>query len=96
MPNNADTLVSLAEEVFPDIIEAEATFLWLTRLASGPTGKLFTARAFIGVIGGLRNLSSELLEIPTRNGILLSFGVTNTRATEFLIKSPALRRVWCA
>jgi hypothetical protein len=35
----------------------------------------------------LRNLSSELLEIPTRNGILLSFGVTNTRAAQFLIKS---------
>src|SRR5262249_27841770 len=34
-----------------------------------PIGKLFTARAFIGVIGGLRNLSSELLEVTTRNGI---------------------------
>src|SRR6516162_4321059 len=36
-----------------------------------PMGKLFTARAFVGVIGGLRNLSIELLEVPTRNGILL-------------------------
>jgi hypothetical protein len=36
-----------------------------------PMGKLFTARAFIGVIGGLRNLSIELLEVTTRNGILL-------------------------
>jgi hypothetical protein len=34
-------------------------------------GKLFTARAFIGVIGGLRNLSIKLLGITTRNGILL-------------------------
>ena len=34
-----------------------------------PMGKLFTARAFIGVIGGLKNLSIELLEVPTRNGI---------------------------
>src|SRR6516165_2615065 len=34
-----------------------------------PTGKLFTARAFIGVIGGLRNLSIELLEVTTRNTI---------------------------
>src|SRR5258705_2988684 len=34
-----------------------------------PMGKLFTARAFIGVIGGIRNLSIELLEVPTRNGI---------------------------
>src|SRR6266481_1547728 len=49
-----------------------------------PMGKLFTARAFIGVIGGIRNLSIELLEIPTRNGNLLSFGVTNTRTLNFL------------
>jgi hypothetical protein len=34
-----------------------------------PMGKPFTARAFIGVIGGLRNLSIELLEVTTRNGI---------------------------
>jgi len=34
-------------------------------------GKLFTARAFVGVIGGLRNLSIELLEVATLNGILL-------------------------
>src|ERR1700751_3528229 len=34
-----------------------------------PMGKLFTARAFIAVIGGLKNLSIELLEVPTRNGI---------------------------
>jgi hypothetical protein len=40
-------------------------------------GKLFTARAFIGVIGGLRNLPIELLEVTTRNGILLYFGVTS-------------------
>jgi hypothetical protein len=32
-------------------------------------GKLFTARAFIGVIGGLRNLSIEFLEVTTSNGI---------------------------
>jgi hypothetical protein len=38
-------------------------------LHSLPMGKLFTARAFIGVIGGLRNLLSELLEVTTRNGI---------------------------
>src|ERR1700757_4443517 len=38
-----------------------------------PMGKLFTARAFIGVIGGLGNLSSELLEVTTRNWNLLSF-----------------------
>src|SRR6516162_10627341 len=36
-----------------------------------PMEKLFTARAFIGVMGGLKNLSIELLEVPTRNGILL-------------------------
>src|SRR6516164_4564302 len=44
-----------------------------------PMGKLFTARAFIGLIGGLRNLSSELSEVTTRNGIyflLACFGVT--------------------
>jgi hypothetical protein len=29
-------------------------------------GKLFTARVFVGVIGGTRNLSIELLEIATR------------------------------
>jgi hypothetical protein len=40
-------------------------------------GKLFTARAFIGIIGGLKNLSSELLEVTTRNGNLLSFVVTS-------------------
>jgi hypothetical protein len=34
-----------------------------------PIGNPFTARAFIGVIGGLRNLSSELLEVTTPNGI---------------------------
>src|SRR5215469_11058453 len=34
-----------------------------------PMGKLFTARAFIGVIGGLRNLSIELLDVTTGNGI---------------------------
>jgi hypothetical protein len=34
-----------------------------------PMGKLFTARAFIGVIGGIRNLSIELLEVTTRNAI---------------------------
>src|SRR6201987_4405070 len=38
-------------------------------IQSGPTGKLFTARAFIGVIGGLTNLPIELLEVPTRSGI---------------------------
>ena len=38
-----------------------------------PMGKLFTARAFIGVIGGLRNLSIELLEFSTRNGIYFIF-----------------------
>jgi hypothetical protein len=32
-------------------------------------GKLFTVRAFIGVIGGLRNLSSELLQVTTRKAI---------------------------
>jgi hypothetical protein len=32
-------------------------------------GKLFTARAFIGVIAGLEILPSELLEVPTRNEI---------------------------
>jgi hypothetical protein len=31
-----------------------------------PMGKLFTARAFIGVIGGLKNLSIELLEVTTQ------------------------------
>jgi hypothetical protein len=31
--------------------------------------KLFTARAFIGVMGGLKNLSIELLEVPTPKGI---------------------------
>jgi hypothetical protein len=36
-----------------------------------PMGKFFTARAFIGVIGGLRNLSIERLGVTTRNGILL-------------------------
>src|ERR1700757_2297621 len=36
-----------------------------------PMGKLFTTRAFVGAIGGLRNLSIELLEVATRNGILL-------------------------
>src|SRR6516165_5561300 len=40
-------------------------------IQSGPIGKLFTARAFVGLIGGLRNLSIELLEVTTRNGILL-------------------------
>src|SRR6516165_8875519 len=39
-------------------------------IQSGATGKLFTARAFIGVIGGLENLSIELLKVTTRNGIL--------------------------
>src|SRR6516164_11096404 len=34
-----------------------------------PMGKLFTARAFIGVIGGLRNLSIGVLEVTKRNEI---------------------------
>src|SRR6516225_11583707 len=34
-----------------------------------PIGKLFTARGFIGVIGGLKNLSIELFEVPTRSAI---------------------------
>src|ERR1700757_828668 len=62
-----------------------------------PMGKLFTARAFIGVIGGLRNLSIELLEVTTRNGIYFIFiscadlfSVTISRNTQFLIKSAAL------
>ena len=38
-----------------------------------PIGKLFTARAFVGVIGGLRNLSIELLEVTTRNEIYFKF-----------------------
>jgi hypothetical protein len=32
-----------------------------------------TTRAFIGVSGGIRNLSSELLEVTTRNWNLLLF-----------------------
>jgi len=32
-------------------------------------GKLSTARAFIGVMGGLRNLSIELVRVLTGNGI---------------------------
>src|SRR6266481_3665448 len=39
-----------------------------------PMGKLFTARAFIGVIGGLRNLSIELLEVTTPNENFTLFG----------------------
>ena len=46
-------------------------------IQSGPTGKLFTARAFIGVIGGLRNLSIELLDVTTGNGILLYLVLTS-------------------
>ena len=34
-----------------------------------PIGKHFTARGFIGVIGGLKNLSIELFEVPTRSAI---------------------------
>jgi len=41
------------------------------------------ARAFIGVIGGLRNLSIELLEVTTRNGILLYFATS--RCSDFLL-----------
>ena len=36
MPTNADTLVSLAEEIFPDISEAEATFLRLNAVGGYP------------------------------------------------------------
>src|SRR5215472_5200274 len=36
-----------------------------------PMGKLFTARAFIGVIGGSRNLSVELLEVTPGNFIVI-------------------------
>jgi hypothetical protein len=36
-------------------------------------GKLFAARAFIGRIGGTRNLSIELLDVTTRNGIYFTF-----------------------
>src|SRR5690349_17379569 len=49
-----------------------------------PMGKLFTARAFIGVIGGLRNLSIELLEVTTRNGILLYLALTRLSLLELL------------
>src|SRR6516165_10741147 len=40
-----------------------------------PIGKVFTARAFIGAIGGLKNLSSELL-VTSPDGIYF-FGVTS-------------------
>ena len=36
MPTKADTLVSLAEEIFPDISEAEATFLRLNAVGGYP------------------------------------------------------------
>src|SRR6516164_3451694 len=38
-------------------------------IQSLPMGKLFTARAFVGVIGGTRNLSIGLLEVTKRNEI---------------------------
>src|SRR5262249_5420426 len=38
-------------------------------IQSLPMGKLFATRAFVGVIGGLRNLSIELLGVTTRNVI---------------------------
>ena len=63
-----------------------------------PMGKLFTARGFVGAIGGLRNLSSELLEVSTPNGIyfifnrlLTSFGMTNAWTLNFLLNPTRYR-----
>src|SRR6201984_1166471 len=55
-----------------------------------PMGKLFAARAFIGVIGGLKNLSSELLKVTTakRNlkSLTLQFSRTGSADGRELLK----------
>src|SRR5438132_1886363 len=77
---NASTISGNAEVRLLPTFDCKKIFSWSRKtrqrnpshfgpyIQSGPTGKLFTARAFIGVSGGIRNLSIELLEIPTRNG----------------------------
>src|SRR6266404_6409141 len=80
---NASTISGNAEVRLLPTFDCKKMFSWSRKtrqrnpshfgsyIHSLPMGKLFTARAFIGVIGGLRNLSIELLKVTTRNGILL-------------------------